>query len=463
VKLYEEFKLVEKMWQDNLTSRIFFDKALGKKYDICKEADFRKCIEDRQYEGTDLEIAWAKLNRARRLRCTLLDYEYGRYAKEILDMAYRVKKEYEYKYNEIKAKTSNEALTESAIKTKIYKTRDNIKMSTNFAKEFKLYESMFSERKHKLTEENKANPTTMIIGRHALYEDDDGQVCNVFVRSDGLSEEEVEELLYKKGMKGVIVWDEDEAEVDTEAAANYKLGDVLEVYEVCNEDIEDVAEIAGKDPTEYDGYKFDIKGVKVIAIWDGNESDKQVLEFATFEEAAKHFDHVYVNAVEETYAEEVLYPVLDAMNNKEYDYIDDDGYAVYEQRVSTSVFESYPAKNSAITEARKNPTPPATLKIIKIEPWLQSCAGNGKSGQYRHCDDIYYIDPISNTEERDMVWEEDPGYGKYFSYQFDRSKRWNYVAYDYDGNLLPGVDPKSHLSAAIKANISKITDEVNRG
>ena len=83
-----------------------------------------------------------------------------------------------------------------------------------------------------------------------------------------------------------------------------------------------------------------INGIRIITIWDGDESDKLIQDFATFEEAAKHYDDVYVNAVEDDYAEEVLYPVLDAMNNKEYDYIDDDGYAVYEQRVSTSVFEA---------------------------------------------------------------------------------------------------------------------------
>ena len=72
-----------------------------------------------------------------------------------------------------------------------------------------------------------------------------------------------------------------------------------------------------------------IKGVRTITIHSDTD-EKVILEFKTFEEAAKHFEDLYVNAVEETYAEEVLYPIMNAAKNEEYDYIADDGYAVIE-------------------------------------------------------------------------------------------------------------------------------------
>ncbi len=72
-----------------------------------------------------------------------------------------------------------------------------------------------------------------------------------------------------------------------------------------------------------------INGVRTITIH--SETDEKVtLEFKTFKEAAKHFDNLYLNAVEENYAEEVLYPIMLAAQNEEYDYIDKDGYAVIE-------------------------------------------------------------------------------------------------------------------------------------
>lgn len=117
-------------------------------------------------------------------------------------------------------------------------------------------------------------------------------------------------------------------------------------------------------------------------------------------------------------------------------------------------------KNSILTEAPKNPTPPTTLKVVKIEPWLQA-RGGYQAGQYRHCDDIYYIDPISNTEMRAMVWEENPGFGKYFGWGAAHSKHWDYAAYDYDGKLLPDVDPNAHISTNTKKALSGITNKIN--
>jgi len=80
-----------------------------------------------------------------------------------------------------------------------------------------------------------------------------------------------------------------------------------------------------------------IKGVRTVTLHNDTE-EKVILDFNTFEEAAKHFDNLYVNAVEENYAEEVLYPIMLAAQNKEYDYIDDDGYAVIEVD-ATGIFD----------------------------------------------------------------------------------------------------------------------------
>lgn len=83
---------------------------------------------------------------------TILDYEYGRYTKEIRDMTKRVKQEYEDKYNKIKAKSKDSSLTEAR---HMSRRKDSFKMSTNFAKEFKLYESLFSDHKYKSNRHNK--------------------------------------------------------------------------------------------------------------------------------------------------------------------------------------------------------------------------------------------------------------------------------------------------------------------
>ena len=91
-----------------------------------------------------------------------------------------------------------------------------------------------------------------------------------------------------------------------------------------------------------------IKGVRTITVH--NESnEKVVLDFNTFAEAARYFDDLYANAIEDNYAEEVLFPILLAAQNEEYDYIDEDGYAVIEQD-ATGIFEE--SCNKAIAEAR---------------------------------------------------------------------------------------------------------------
>ena len=108
-------------------------------------------------------------------------------------------------------------------------------------------------------------------------------------------------------------------------------------------DVQEVLDLIGLD--SYDDSEImleaadeSIKGVRTITI-HGDTDEKVVMEFKTFEDAAKHFDDLYVNAVEDNYAEEVLYPILDAAKNEEYDYIDDDGYAVIVEVDDTGIFD----------------------------------------------------------------------------------------------------------------------------
>ena len=122
----------------------------------------------------------------------------------------------------------------------------------------------------------------------------------------------------------------------------------MEYVDIADElgiDVQEVLDLIG--PGSYDDSEImleaadePIKGVRTITI-HGDTDEKVVMEFKTFEDAAKHFDDLYVNAVEDNYAEEVLYPILDAAKNEEYDYIDNDGYAVIEVD-ATSIFDGAP-------------------------------------------------------------------------------------------------------------------------
>ena len=102
--------------------------------------------------------------------------------------------------------------------------------------------------KQKLTEAAKqVNVPAMC----ALYEDDDGYVCKTAVYAADLDEEELEEVLSEAGMMYITVWEIDDYTVSTIEAARLNPGDILEVFDVEDEDIEEVAAIAGKDPEEY--------------------------------------------------------------------------------------------------------------------------------------------------------------------------------------------------------------------
>lgn len=105
-----------------------------------------------------------------------------------------------------------------------------------------------------------------------------------------------------------------------------------------------------------------IKGVRTVTIHN-DTNERVALDFNSFGEAAKHFDDLYVNAVEENYAEEVLYPILLAAQNEEYDYIDEEGYAVIEQD-ATGIFDGAldDIYTNDIVEAREVPNKTSSLE-----------------------------------------------------------------------------------------------------
>lgn len=118
-------------------------------------------------------------------------------------------------------------------------------------------------------------------------------------------------------------------------------------------------------------------------------------------------------------------------------------------------------ESANLQEARKSkPVPPATIKIIKIEPKLQEPYDN-PTRHFRHYDEITYIDPIFNTEMKATVWEEGQGFGNYFGWGSKHSGNWNYAAYSYEGKLLPGLDPNSHVTPAMKTALSGVVDKIN--
>ena len=73
-----------------------------------------------------------------------------------------------------------------------------------------------------------------------------------------------------------------------------------------------------------------IKGVKVITLNLDRKGNDLELVFDTLEEAIEHYDHIYMNSSSEEYAENVLYPILCALKEEEFDEIDNEGYAIIE-------------------------------------------------------------------------------------------------------------------------------------
>ncbi len=122
---------------------------------------------------------------------------------------------------------------------------------------------------------------------------------------------------------------------------NYNM-DYQEIADELGIDVQVVIDLIGSD--SYDDRDImledvdSIKGVRTVTIHNDTD-EKVVLDFKTFKEAAEHFEDLYQNAVEENYAEGVLYPIMVAAQTEEYDYIDDDGYAVIEAD-ATGVFDN---------------------------------------------------------------------------------------------------------------------------
>jgi hypothetical protein len=133
-------------------------------------------------------------------------------------------------------------------------------------------------------------------------------------------------------------------------------------------------------------------------------------------------------------------------------------------KITKSELKSYIKEilHEELTEARskKNPPAPTTIKVIKVEPDIQSASGVG--AKWRHYDIITYIDPIGGFEDRRMVFEEKPGFGRYFVWGDQHSvDGWAYAAYDYNGNLLPDIDPSATISPTAKKVISGLVDKIN--
>lgn len=284
MKLFEEFKLVENMWDsldvaeadetvdifENLKAALidsFSAKGYREEVEILEKCSIRSSF-DLPWGGKDTIVMLTTDNKL---------YIHPELAKpenfDKASLAVRIELAYlilGIRMTPDKRDFASVRSAVAAIRARL--TKEEIRLAKNFVVDGKQYIPLRFYNKYEANvagggadrvgagaEENPlkeaANNKTSIRCMHAIYEDDDGYVCNVSVRSDDLSEDEVETLLYESGMMGVIIWDEHDIEVDAKYAANYKLGDVVQVYDVNKEDIEDVAAILGKDPEDYDDYK----------------------------------------------------------------------------------------------------------------------------------------------------------------------------------------------------------------
>ena len=70
---------------------------------------------------------------------------------------------------------------------------------------------------------------------HAWYEDDDGYIQNVGVYAGKASDEEIIDTLSRSGMMYPDVWDRYIGEVSAKEAAQCKIGDVIDIFDVDSE------------------------------------------------------------------------------------------------------------------------------------------------------------------------------------------------------------------------------------
>jgi hypothetical protein len=89
MKLFEEFKLYEEMWEDkNEVCKSFPKKVNGKTYDLCKEDELRAAMEATKSD-----------RRAMFLRNIIYDGGAANFSDETVQMALRVWKEYKAAHN----------------------------------------------------------------------------------------------------------------------------------------------------------------------------------------------------------------------------------------------------------------------------------------------------------------------------------------------------------------------------
>ncbi len=72
-----------------------------------------------------------------------------------------------------------------------------------------------------------------------------------------------------------------------------------------------------------------IKGVRILLV-DEHLEEQPARDFATFSEAERYVENIYMAAADDVYADDVIAPLLDALENRKYDYMSEDGYAVFE-------------------------------------------------------------------------------------------------------------------------------------
>jgi hypothetical protein len=89
MKLFEEFKLYEEMWEDkNEVCKSFPRKVNGKTYDLCKEDELRAAMD-----------AVNNHERAMHIKNIIYDNEKNIFSDETVEMAVRVWKEYKAAHN----------------------------------------------------------------------------------------------------------------------------------------------------------------------------------------------------------------------------------------------------------------------------------------------------------------------------------------------------------------------------
>lgn len=103
---------------------------------------------------------------------------------------------------------------------------------------------------------------------------------------------------------------------------------------------------------------------------------------------------------------------------------------------------------------KDRPEPPKTIEIVKLEHGARPPQGG--ETKWLHYDKITYKDPsrpkgttIANIPEGA------PGYGEWFGWgRHLLLPDVNYAAYDYNGKLLPNVDPEEPITKAMRDRVN---------